>query len=151
MDKLSVEEIEITPDMLEAGLDAISLYDWSDPGDWIVTSIYSAMEKVRRNKDSGVSPDDSFHPTDAGHEKIAINLEIGRLKEEIKLLREVLEYWCVGEAESVDIAVKSYQEYINSTKQSEDNCHEQKGILLASYPIPTKTSNDRDIDIDDGA
>ncbi len=50
--KLTVEEVEITSGMMEAGIDALALYDWGDPGDWIVDSIYRAMEKVRRNKEA---------------------------------------------------------------------------------------------------
>jgi hypothetical protein len=40
-------EIEITPEMIEAGIRAYDLYDSEDPYEWIVAAIYTAMEKAR--------------------------------------------------------------------------------------------------------
>jgi len=40
------EEIEITPEMLEAGINEYALFDFCDRGEWVVSAIYSAMAKV---------------------------------------------------------------------------------------------------------
>jgi hypothetical protein len=44
----TTEEIEITPEMIEAGCEASRLYDRDDPKDWEIASIYKAMERARR-------------------------------------------------------------------------------------------------------
>jgi hypothetical protein len=41
-------EIEITPAMIEAGIEAYCLFDSDEPGEWIVDSIYRAMERAKR-------------------------------------------------------------------------------------------------------
>jgi hypothetical protein len=41
-------EVEITPEMEEAGVSAFSHYDSDDPPDWTVRAIYEAMERMRR-------------------------------------------------------------------------------------------------------
>ena len=43
----TTEEIEITPEMIEAGLNAYALYSFGDPGEWVVWAIYEAMAKAR--------------------------------------------------------------------------------------------------------
>ncbi len=42
------EEIEVTPEMLEAGVRESCLYDREDPKSWEVGAVYRAMEGVRR-------------------------------------------------------------------------------------------------------
>jgi len=42
------EEIEVTPDMVEAGYSASRLYDREDPKEWELTAVYRAMERARR-------------------------------------------------------------------------------------------------------
>jgi hypothetical protein len=37
------EEIEITPAMIEAGLQEYALFDSRDRGEWVVTAVYRAM------------------------------------------------------------------------------------------------------------
>jgi hypothetical protein len=41
--------IEVTPAMLEAGIEASALFDLYDPAEWEITAIYRAMESARRN------------------------------------------------------------------------------------------------------
>jgi hypothetical protein len=41
-------EIEITDDMIAAGVKACELWDSGDPPEWKAWSIYSAMERARR-------------------------------------------------------------------------------------------------------
>ena len=41
-------DIEITPSMIEAGTEALALFDFGDPAEWIISSIYSAMESAER-------------------------------------------------------------------------------------------------------
>jgi hypothetical protein len=43
------EEIEITEEMIEVGLKELALFDWGDPGEWIVSAIYRGMANVDRN------------------------------------------------------------------------------------------------------
>lgn len=40
------DEIEITPEMLRAGIDEYALYEFADPGEWVVSAIYRAMRKA---------------------------------------------------------------------------------------------------------
>jgi hypothetical protein len=40
------EEIEITPEMIEAGLNEYAIFDSQDPGDALVCAIYRAMKKA---------------------------------------------------------------------------------------------------------
>lgn len=40
-------EIEITPEMIAAGTAALALFDFGDPAEWIISSIYCAMESAR--------------------------------------------------------------------------------------------------------
>jgi hypothetical protein len=42
-------EIEITPAMIEAGIEELSLFDLHDPARWKVPCVYRAMEAARRN------------------------------------------------------------------------------------------------------
>jgi hypothetical protein len=37
------DEIEITSEMLVAGVEAYALFDFEDPGEWVVSAIYRAM------------------------------------------------------------------------------------------------------------
>jgi hypothetical protein len=46
-------EIEVTPEMIEAGLDEYALFSSRDPGEWVVAAIYRAMEKIRLAHGSG--------------------------------------------------------------------------------------------------
>jgi hypothetical protein len=39
-------EIEITPEMIEAGLAEYALFDSQDPGEHVVSAIYNAMRQV---------------------------------------------------------------------------------------------------------
>lgn len=39
----STDGIEITPDMIEAGIEEYALFDFQDPGEWVVSAIYRAM------------------------------------------------------------------------------------------------------------
>jgi hypothetical protein len=41
------EEIEITPEMIEAGIKEYALFDFYDPGEWVVCAIYRAMAVKR--------------------------------------------------------------------------------------------------------
>lgn len=41
------DEIEITPAMIRAGLDALALWDRGDSDEWKVWHVYHEMEKVR--------------------------------------------------------------------------------------------------------
>lgn len=43
-------EIEITPEMIDAGCEASRLYERGDPKEWEIAAIYKAMEKARRSK-----------------------------------------------------------------------------------------------------
>jgi hypothetical protein len=55
------DEIEITPEMIEAGMEALSLWDFYDLDEWKVADIYRAMESVHRAvtvaKTSEAAPD----------------------------------------------------------------------------------------------
>ncbi|HLN38434.1 MAG TPA: hypothetical protein VK337_11675 [Xanthobacteraceae bacterium] len=49
--RFSTEElsaIEVTPEMVEAGIEEMGLFDWGDPAEWSVPMIYRAMELQRR-------------------------------------------------------------------------------------------------------
>ena len=41
------DEIEITPEMVEAGISASDCYDFYDPDEWRLAAIYRAMTKAR--------------------------------------------------------------------------------------------------------
>jgi hypothetical protein len=43
-------EIEVTPEMIEAGVEEYSLFSFGDRGTWVVSAIYRAMETARRKK-----------------------------------------------------------------------------------------------------
>jgi hypothetical protein len=47
-------EIEVTPEMVEAGLTELALFDSGDPGEWMVHAIYRAMEKARHHGSGGL-------------------------------------------------------------------------------------------------
>jgi hypothetical protein len=36
-------KIEISPEMLAAGVEVYALFDFADPGEWVVSAIYRAM------------------------------------------------------------------------------------------------------------
>ena len=40
--------IEVTPEMIAVGIEEYGLFDWGDPGEWVVLAIYRAMELQRR-------------------------------------------------------------------------------------------------------
>ncbi len=42
--------MEITPAMMEAGLEAYALFELLDPGEWVVPAIYQAMVKARSSQ-----------------------------------------------------------------------------------------------------
>ena len=45
---VDVSEIEVTPEMIEAGVRAFYVRDWGEePGEWAVVRIYLAMEASR--------------------------------------------------------------------------------------------------------
>jgi hypothetical protein len=44
-----IANVEITAEMIEAGAKEYALFDFYDPGDWVVSAIYCAMEKSRRS------------------------------------------------------------------------------------------------------
>ena len=41
------DDIEVTPEMLRAGIEEFCLFDSEDRGEWIVTAVYRAMAKVK--------------------------------------------------------------------------------------------------------
>jgi len=43
-----LQKIEVTPAMIEAGINEYGLFDWGDPGEWVVAAIYRGMELQRR-------------------------------------------------------------------------------------------------------
>ena len=45
-------EIEVTPEMIEAGVEEYSLFSSGDRGEWVVAAVYRAMEKMRRAKEA---------------------------------------------------------------------------------------------------
>ena len=47
---LEDNEIEITPEMIRAGMHEMSVWDPNDSRLGTITSIYSAMERVRRER-----------------------------------------------------------------------------------------------------
>jgi hypothetical protein len=47
-DGAPVDEIEITPEMIEAGIDACAYWDSCDLDEWRVIDIYREMERARR-------------------------------------------------------------------------------------------------------
>lgn len=55
-----------------------------------------AKDAVQSNKHSGIAPDDSFHPPDAGHEKIGYHILIEELKDRIKRFENWASHyeWC---------------------------------------------------------
>ena len=44
----SNSEVKVTEEMMVAGVEEYSLFDWGDPGEWTVCAVYRAMEKARR-------------------------------------------------------------------------------------------------------
>jgi hypothetical protein len=42
------EQIEITSEMIEAGVSELALFDSSDRREWIVSAVYAAMERIAR-------------------------------------------------------------------------------------------------------
>ena len=50
----SSDEVEITPRMIEAGVEAYALFELLDPGDWIVSAVYRAMERARSIEEEDV-------------------------------------------------------------------------------------------------
>jgi len=51
------EEIEITPPMLKAGLEAYALWDREDDWEYIVIDVYRSMEMARRKAKEAVTAD----------------------------------------------------------------------------------------------
>jgi hypothetical protein len=49
-------EIEITPEMMTAGIDAYCLFSSEDPGEWIIESVYRAMAAVKSDRERGQTP-----------------------------------------------------------------------------------------------
>lgn len=47
-DSKELERIEVTASMIQAGIDEYAIFDYADRGEWIVASIYRAMELERR-------------------------------------------------------------------------------------------------------
>jgi hypothetical protein len=47
-------EIEITPEMIAAGIEEYALFDFFDPGEWVVCAIYRAMAAKARSSQIGV-------------------------------------------------------------------------------------------------
>jgi len=46
--KTGVPQIEVTPEMIRAGCEALYVRDWGqEPGEWAVTRVYRAMETER--------------------------------------------------------------------------------------------------------
>ena len=43
------DEIEITPEMIAAGVEACSFWDIGDPDEWKAVDIYRQMERARRD------------------------------------------------------------------------------------------------------
>ena len=39
-------DIEITPEMIKAGIEEYALFDSVDPGEWVVSAIYRAMRRI---------------------------------------------------------------------------------------------------------
>lgn len=51
IDRTNPDPDEITPAMMAAGLEALSLFSTTDdPGEWIVESVYRAMDSVRSDR-----------------------------------------------------------------------------------------------------
>jgi hypothetical protein len=48
------EEIEVTAEMLDAGVHELSLCESSDPWEWTAEAIYRAMEMARRRSRLGL-------------------------------------------------------------------------------------------------
>jgi hypothetical protein len=45
--ELTGDEIEITPEMMEAGVQTLTPFSFEDRGVWIVAAVYRAMNKAR--------------------------------------------------------------------------------------------------------
>jgi hypothetical protein len=45
--------IEITPEMIAAGMEEYALFDSRDCGEWVVAAVYRAMETVRACRGAG--------------------------------------------------------------------------------------------------
>jgi hypothetical protein len=60
-------EIEITPEMKEAGIEAFCSFDSDDPASWIVIAVYEAMEGARLKSGKGLEeagcPSDDSSPS----------------------------------------------------------------------------------------
>ena len=52
-----VEEIEITPEMIAAGVEAESLWDSGDLPEWKIIDIYRQMERARRGLTANEKPE----------------------------------------------------------------------------------------------
>lgn len=50
------DEIEITPEMIAAGVDACSFWDIGDPDEWKAVDIYRQMERARLTTASEAFP-----------------------------------------------------------------------------------------------
>ncbi len=50
------DEMEITPEMIKAGIEAYSLFESCDLGEWVVPAIYSAMRKAAISNRGGELP-----------------------------------------------------------------------------------------------
>ena len=44
--------VEITPEMVKAGVAALSLYEFLEPDEWKVAAVYEAMSKVACSRPS---------------------------------------------------------------------------------------------------
>jgi hypothetical protein len=57
------DEIEITPEMIKAGMEALSLWDFYDLDEWKVADIYRAMESVHRSVTAAKNSEAAIDPT----------------------------------------------------------------------------------------
>ena len=48
-------EIEVTPEMIEAGIREYCLFDFEDRAEWVVVAVYRAMVAVALRNDDGSS------------------------------------------------------------------------------------------------
>jgi hypothetical protein len=44
------EEIEVTEEMIQAGISELALFEFADRGEWIVDAVYRAMAKVAKSQ-----------------------------------------------------------------------------------------------------
>jgi hypothetical protein len=51
------DEIEVTPEMIAVGVNELSLFEFADPGEWIVSAVYRAMHAAKEGLEGGKLPD----------------------------------------------------------------------------------------------